>query len=161
MITGNAVIDNGYRYLLTREWDDHSPPMVFVMLNPSTADATQDDATITRCRLRAQRTGHGHLYVVNLFALRATDPHKLTKHPDPVGPVNDYWITDTCTHTGATVVAAWGSHVMAVERGAAVLRMLGERGVRLHCLGLTNSGAPRHPLYIRSGQPLLPFGGAL
>src|SRR5580693_7206992 len=88
-----AVIEGEYRYSLTRIWDSSLFPMVFIMLNPSTADHRNDDPTITRCRNRALRDNTaGRLVVVNLFALRATDPRALTRHPEPVGPGNDDWI---------------------------------------------------------------------
>ena len=95
---GTAVLsaDQTRRYLLTRRWDD-GPLMAWVMLNPSTADARTDDATITRCVRRARDLGaFGGIAVVNLFSLRATDPRALTSCPDSVGVGNDSFIVRTC-----------------------------------------------------------------
>ena len=165
-LKSSAVIDGEYRYFLSREWiAPVATPMVWIMLNPSKADATQDDPTITRIRHRAmrdtylgrQRIQFGRLVVVNLFALRATDPAELYRHPAPVGPDNDDWIRAAATLPGAVVIAAWGAEKIGAHRSWVVSRMLAAAGVELHCLGVTKSGAPRHPLYIRTAAPLLPY----
>jgi hypothetical protein len=160
-----AVIDGEYRYSLTRTWDSSLPPMVFVMLNPSTADGSTDDPTITRIRHRALRDAYlgrrvvwfGRLIVVNLYALRSTDPDRLKYHPDPVGPGNDAWVLGAATLPGAVTVAAWGAFTYALERGQEVAAMLTAAGVKLHCLGRTKYGMPRHPLYVRADAPLIPY----
>lgn len=160
-----AVFDSTartYRYLLTRIWDPKKPPVVFLMLNPSTADALEDDNTIRRLAHPktgfARRMGAGGLIVVNLFALRSTDPRALRHHPDPVGPLNDAFIRQA-TDRAKTVVAAWGA--AGVEhngRGARVAAALRARRVALQCLGTTSTGQPRHPLYLPSGAILEPYG---
>lgn len=77
-----------YRYLLAREWADTGESAVSVLLNPSTADATTDDATTARCIKYAQSWGCGALLIVNLYAWRATKPRDLATVDDPVGPEN-------------------------------------------------------------------------
>lgn len=144
-----------HRFLLTRTWDD-GPVAVFVMLNPSTADAFATDPTCNRCITFARREGCGGMRVVNLHALRATDPRELRKHPDPVGAGNDEFITQACSDAGV-VVAAWGAHGTLHDRAGEVTRMLGAAGVRLWCLGVTSGGQPRHPLYVRGDAPLRPY----
>lgn len=157
-----AVFDSSrreYRYLLTRIWNPAVPPVVYVMLNPSTADAMADDPTIRRCRGFAVREGAGGLVVVNLFALRSTDPRTLTAHPEPVGPVNDAFIRRTVG--GAhRVIAAWGAAGVQGGRAATVTGLLRDRGVTVHCLGQTATGQPRHPLYLPSAAVLEPYGVA-
>ncbi|MEV5915772.1 DUF1643 domain-containing protein [Streptomyces chartreusis] len=162
-----AVFDSTartYRYLLTRIWDPTIPPVVFLMLNPSTADALTDDATVTRLvhpkNGFARRMGAGGLVVVNLFAVRSTDPRVLRHHEDPVGPLNDAFIRQA-TDRATTVVAAWGA--AGVEhngRGARVAEVLRARRVALQCLGTTSTGQPRHPLYLPAGAALEPYGVA-
>lgn len=147
--------DEKYRYLLTRERAG-GPGLVFIMLNPSTADDRVDDPTIRRCIRFAARENAGRLVVVNLFALRATDPRELARHPDPVGPRNDEFILIHCT-PGARVVAAWGNGGKLHGRDAAVTAMLASADVPVLCLGVTGSGQPRHPLYVRGDTPLLPY----
>ncbi len=162
--TSSAVLsdDEKYRYLLTRELGAGAP-LVFIMLNPSTADADVDDPTIRRCIRFAARENAGRLVVVNLFALRATDPRELARDPDPVGPRNDEFILMHCG-PGARIVAAWGAHPFAAARARTVAQMVAGAGGRLECLGVTKDGHPRHPLYVRGDAPLLPYprpGGTL
>jgi hypothetical protein len=128
------------------------------MLNPSTADANVDDPTIRRVIGFTAGLGFGGLMVVNLFALRATDPAELARHPDPVGPHNDTYIRAAAAEHG-TVMLAWGAHPSAQRREAAVLSILRDSGARLLCLGTTKSGAPRHPLYLPASAPAVPYGG--
>lgn len=83
---GGAAIAGEYRYKLWRVTGAPGTSVaLFVMLNPSTADATDDDPTIRRCIRFARDWGHARLLVANLYALRATDPRALSRHPDPVG----------------------------------------------------------------------------
>lgn len=146
-----------YRYWLARDWylgDDVPNPLVFVMLNPSTADAEQDDATITRCMRRAANLGYNGIRVVNLFALRSTDPANLLTATDPVGPDNDKIIANVCRGQ-RMVIAAWGEEKPHVARRAdAVKALLRDISVPLQALALTKAGHPRHPLYVSySAQP--------
>lgn len=152
--------DQRYRYLLTREWVRGAPKLTFVMLNPSTADATQDDPTIRRCISFAKREGFGGVRVVNLYAFRATDPKVMLREIDPVGPGNDSHITGACLER--TVVVAWGANA-APYRVKEVLRILDRCRARVVSLGTTASGAPRHPLYVKGDQPFEPYehSGAL
>jgi len=157
---GAAVLspDGARRYLLTRRWDV-GPLMCSVMLNPSTADATIDDATITRCVRRARALPlFGGIAVVNLFSLRATGPRELARHPDPVGPVNDSFIVRTCQSAGLVVVA-WGAHGSRLGRDADVTALLNRHGIRPYCLGTTRPGQPRHPGRMANPAPLVPFDG--
>lgn len=128
------------------------------MLNPSTADEEVDDPTIRRCIGFSRRDGLSGLRVVNLFALRSTDPAGLADAWDPVGPENDAWIRDVAARSHRIVVA-WGAHPLARTRIGAVVPILrGAEGRRLWCLGTTASGAPRHPLYVRGDTTMLPWG---
>lgn len=126
--------------------------MLFIMLNPSTADAVENDPTITRCMGFAKREGATHLTVVNLFALRSTDPNGLLRHDSPIGPENDkHILKEVESHKLMPIVAAWGSHKFAVQRALQVCELVGD----LWCLGKTKNGSPRHPLYLRNDQELL------
>lgn len=155
--TGTAQMSDcgAYRYALTRRWSDH-PLMVFVMLNPSTADHESNDPTVERCERRARHMGFGGLHVANLFALRSTDPQALYTHKDPVGPQNDAAILQAVQGAGM-VVCAWGTHGKWQNRQDAVLDLLHTAGVQLHCLGLNANGTPKHPLYVSYGHEPQPF----
>lgn len=145
-----------YRYALGRVWDAAGPVLVWVMLNPSTADSDSNDATIARCMARGQALGFGAIRVVNLFAFRATHPADLRAAPDPVGPGNDRAIRAALTGAGA-VICAWGVHGAHLGRGPLVLHRLRRAGVPLWHLGLTAAGHPRHPLYIPAAQAPVGF----
>lgn len=146
-----AIIDETgkYRYLLTRIWDESNPPAVFIMLNPSTADAEQDDPTIRRCIDFARRWDCGGIRVVNVFAFRATDPKELCKAKDPVGPKNYEYIKEALTSAGI-VIAAWGAAGPKMPQAYKKVFEAAEEidTMIIHCLGCTKSGHPRHPLYL-------------
>jgi hypothetical protein len=141
----DAVIsdDGQYRYRLSRTWDTDKPTLAFIMLNPSTADATEDDPTIRRCLGYAKEWGYGSLVVANLFALRSTDPSNLREHPDPVGPENERHLREVCAES-EKVIVAWGANGSLQGRGREVGEML---DVVLYALDTTKDGHPVHPLY--------------
>jgi hypothetical protein len=153
--SGSAVFsDDGiYRYSLTRTWGDSGRHAVWLMLNPSTADALANDPTIRRCIGFSKSWGADGLSVVNMFALRATDPAELGRHPEPIGVENDGFIRGAIGPC-SLVIAAWGAQRIATERGAALRRSLTRRA-DVMCLGTTKDGHPRHPLYVCADQPLV------
>jgi hypothetical protein len=124
------------------------------MLNPSTATDATDDPTIRRCIRFSAAWGYGRLVVVNLFALRSTNPAELANHPDPVGDDNDQAILAAARQAG-TVACAWGAHPSAPLRARTVVSLLS--GVGLHCLGTTRHGQPRHPLYVKGSTALASY----
>lgn len=146
-----ANIDGPYRYLLGRRWGLGSR-VLWVMLNPSTADASEDDPTIRRCVGFSKAWGFASLEVVNLFALRSTKPSGLLDHEDPFGPVNLEHIY-LASLQAEQVVCAWGQHSARVRQlvntyRPEVLDMLYANERELVCLGRTKRGDPRHPLYL-------------
>ena len=145
-VKGRASFDatGVYRYTLLREWSA-GPRLGMVLLNPSTADAERNDPTVRRCIGYAMDWGFGSLEVVNLFALRSTDPSALRTHPSPQGPLNTRAIV-RCADRSDLIVTAWGNHGRVLEQEARILRAL--RRYTLHHLGLTSAGCPRHPLYL-------------
>lgn len=148
-----------YRYSLTRVWEETLPQACWIMLNPSTADATTDDATIRRCVGFARRWGYGGILVVNLFAYRATYPSDLWRAAeggvDIVGPANDGAI-GRATARGE-VVAAWGSTPkQAQPRVECVLAALRDR-CEVLCLGTTADGSPKHPIRLPARLMPTPF----
>ncbi len=136
-----------YRYFLWRQLAPGERRVLFIMLNPSTADETQDDPTIRRCIGYARSWGFARLGICNIFALRSTDPGALYDHPDPVGPDNDAHISMQA-RAADMVVCAWGAHGVLSQRSAKVRKLLA--GVPLHFLKLTGLGEPGHPLYLRA-----------
>lgn len=136
-----------YRYLLTRVWEDAGPKALFVMLNPSTATEVQNDPTVERCERRARTLGFGAFRVTNIFAFRATDPRVMRAEPDPVGEANDAAIAESA-YWADRIICAWGTHGDHLDRGRMVEALLRATGRPLWHLGLTQGGAPKHPLYI-------------
>lgn len=163
-------LDGRYRFHLMRqvaEFGQQGGVVTFVMCNPSDADHTQNDATVTRCIGFAQRLGAVSLEIVNMFALVAHQPRRLLDADDPVGRGNDIQIATACLPAfNRTVIAAWGAtpqnYPRLRPRIAAVLCSLDMLGVQLHALGdLTQAGCPRHPLYLKADAPLRPVHLAL
>lgn len=146
-----------YRYRLDRRWGE-GRPVAFVMLNPSTADGTQDDPTIRRCVGFARRLGAGALVVGNLYAWRATKPDDLWGAKDPIGPDNDRHLAAIAAEA-SDVIAAWGSHPTAHgrERPVADLQLAAMGRMPLWALRITKTGSPGHPLYINADAPLLDY----
>ena len=131
-----------------------------MLLNPSTADEERDDPTIRRCIGFARAAGFGSAVVVNLFALRATDPAVLGRTRDPVGPRNDRAIVAAARGADAVVLGWGGGAASFGPRAAEVSRLLSPFRRRLFLLGRTRSGEPRHPLYVRATTALRPAAPA-
>jgi hypothetical protein len=115
---------------------------MFVGLNPSTADETSDDPTLTRCINFAKSWGYGGVCMANLFAFRATEPSDMKASDDPIGAENNKWL-EKLAKDAALVVAAWGNDGSYLERSEQVKELL----PNLYCLKLNKSGEPAHPLY--------------
>lgn len=156
-----------YRYVLWREWDFPAvnPTQValqelkrsedyvmFIGLNPSTADEVRNDPTIRRCIGFAKAWGFSALCMTNLFAYRATLPTDMKRQPSPIGEENNLWLTQMAA--GASkIIAAWGNHGAHLNRDKHVRNLL----PRLECFRITGSGQPAHPLYMPASTPLIPL----
>ena len=151
-----------YRYALWREVDPASPAtLVFIGLNPSTADENTDDQTIRKCIGFSKRWGYGKLVMLNLFAFRATDPRKLTglAISDAVGPENDKKLIEQTSESaiaGLPVICAWGD-CGADQRAREVTTMLKREGRTLMCLGKTKRGYPKHPSRLSYDSAMVPM----
>lgn len=164
MITkGNAIAGavfsdcEQYRYRLWRVWDESKPKACFVMLNPSTATHEVLDPTVSRCKKRAETLGYGGMEVVNIFALRSTDPKALyTFKGNPIGEGNGTAIAQAAAEADI-VVCAWGTHGKFLEMGETVRVLLHFYcPKKTHYLKLNSDGSPAHPLYLAYElQPVL------
>ena len=169
MMRSALISDCGrFRYTLSRRWTgDRDRPCLpglggegrstlnrvcFIGLNPSTADGTEDDATVRRWIGYATAWGYTGFDVVNLFAWRATQPKELLTVEDPVGPRNDYWIGE-CARRAKLVVCCWGSLTdkppVAQTRVAEVYRQLKQADRVAYALKLTQDKQPAHVLRLR------------
>lgn len=151
-IGSGAIISNDrlHRYALWRRWKTTGDTILFIGLNPSTADEKSNDPTIRRCISFAEREGASAVMVVNLFAYRATLPGDLFRANNPIGPENDLWI-QAATQITKQTVACWGNHGTFMERGCQVASLLSDP----RCFGLTKLGEPKHPLYLHGTTPLI------
>lgn len=140
----NAVFSacRRYRYALMRTWEPSKPTCLFVGLNPSTADETENDHTINRCLSYARNWGYGRMFMGNLFAFASTDPAGMKKAIDPIGPENDAWLMKLSATSDLTV-GVWGNHGAFMGRSTQVRGILGD----LYCLRINKSGEPAHPIY--------------
>ena len=146
-----------YRYRLWRVWDNKHPKLAWLMLNPSTADEQVLDRTMRQCVRYTQRWGFGGLEVVNLFAMRSTDPDAMKAFAgDSVGPDNDAHILQVADDCGS-VVCAWGTDGKHRNREGVVKELLAKSDARLMCLGRNSDGTPKHPLYLAASLHLEPF----
>ena len=140
----SAIIspDGVYRYQLVRRFNPNRGQAMFLMLNPSVADANRDDHTLRRCMNLAARWGYGAVEVGNLFALRSTDPAVLRGHPDPVGPENNGYLVEMLGRSDI-VIAGWGMEAAPFPQRIETVEKL--CGPILQCLGHTKAGFPLHP----------------
>lgn len=150
--TGKSAViseDRRFRYGLTRTWDADKGTVSFILLNPSTADAEQDDATIRKCVGFAKCWGYGGIRICNLYAYRARDPKNLKAAGYPVGPENDSWLRGL-GESSEEIIVAWGNHARP-ERVREVMALIG-RPVK--CLGVNRNGSPSHPVMLGYDRPL-------
>ena len=133
--------DGQYRYQLSRVWDETKPKILFVMLNPSTADANIDDPTIRRVVNFSKSWGYGGVFVGNLYAFRSTNPKNLKLANDPIGPENITHIKTLLEKTDR-VIYAWGNNRKEPEW----LQKLVETP---YCIDISKKGIPKHPLYLK------------
>lgn len=134
--------DRMYRYYLWRKWDVKKPVIMFIGLNPSTANEISDDPTIRRVVSFARSWGYGAVYMMNLFSFVTAYPEELLKAKNPVGD-NDMYLNVIGKMCSATVFA-WGSFKEAKERAEIVMNMFPSAT----CLGINKNGTPKHPLYV-------------
>lgn len=157
-LENDAVISDcgKYRYLLRRTWNHKKPRALLVMLNPSTADARQDDATIRSCVRLLSGLGYGSMEVVNVFGYRATKPDELLKADDPAGPMNEEHVKRAIGRCDV-VIFAWGAWPHADAASIYIRNAVRAERPAAFCFGRTQSGAPKHPLYVKSGTSLETF----
>jgi len=154
LVNKNATFSDcrKYRYALSRTWNGKKKTILFIGLNPSTADEKIDDPTIRRCINYAQNWGYGSLLMVNLFAYRATLPSELKNVKNPIGNDNDLHILELSKKADLTV-AAWGNEGFLLNRDKVVKKIL----PNLMCLKINKSGQPAHPLYQKKDLKLIKY----
>lgn len=153
MIKGAVISDcQRYRYELRRVWEQDKPLVLFIGLNPSTADALTDDNTSRVCINYAKRWGYGGLLMGNLFAFRSTDQSALYTATDPIGPENDIQLLKL-QKEAAMVICAWSATGSYKGRDKTVLELIDLP----YCLTRLKSGHPGHPLYKSASLLPVPY----
>lgn len=151
--SGAALSDCGtYRYRLWRIWDETLQNVMFMLHNPSTADASVDDPTVRRCIRFARDWGYGGIFIGNISPYRATNPDELKG--------KDLKVLIPDENLGHTIEMAQYCHLHVLAHGVLATKELNLfllPLVRWHCLGKTQDGYPKHPLYLKSDLKPIPF----
>jgi len=152
--------DRTYRYVLWRTWDSDLPHVTFIGLNPSTADEVEDDPTIRRCINFAKYWGdYGGIYMLNLFAFRATNPKEMKKTRLPIGHDNLNYMLYYFSRS-ALIIPAWGNNGTHRNEDKKLMDIIKSSRVfskKTYCLGTNKTGTPKHPLYVKGDTSLIPF----
>jgi hypothetical protein len=153
-IKGTATFskDKVYRYLLTRKWGQTGRAVNFVMCNPSVADATTLDRTVSKCLYWSILWGFHMLLVTNVFSVCSTNPQAIYDIDDPIGPENNDYISlamEWAKNSNGMVICAFGNHATYLSRNLTVQLEAANIGVPLYCLELNKEDIPKHPLYIK------------
>lgn len=154
MIDTGAVFSpcRTWRYLLWRTWDRDKPTCLFIGLNPSKATEVLNDRTISRCINFCDSWGFGTYLMCNLYGIRSTDPLGIKRASEPVGMDNDTHIA-AAAQRADLVVAAWGCGHWTHDRVFKVMSLINDP----YCVGVTQNGSPRHPLFVRGTQQAVPY----
>ena len=134
-----------YRYVLWRTWDKSKPKVMFLGLNPSTADEVKNDPTVSRCINYSKSWDFGGMFMMNIFSYRTTYPSELKKEKNPIGHKNDYWISKIYKNS-ELCIGAWGNDGFFLKRSNDICSLIPE----LFCLKINKCGEPAHPLYLKS-----------
>lgn len=154
MILPRAVFSENYRYrYILRRSLGPGKLCLFIMLNPSTANETLNDPTVSKCLKFAQMWDFGQVEVANIFALRSTDPKELRYCDDPIGEKNNLYIWEAAQEADL-IVCAWGNHGRYLDRSSQVVNLLKPLDKVLYCLDININGEPKHPLYIPYSKSL-------
>jgi hypothetical protein len=141
--------DRKYRYALWRIWDKEKPLVMFIGLNPSTANENDNDPTIRRVISMAKSWGYGGVYMMNCFPLVSTNPAYLNEfYESPFHDVEDIenmrWLLEVGRKC-KEVIFAWGNFKEAEERGKSLTKYF----KKAKALVINKNGSPRHPLYVK------------
>lgn len=147
--------DHTHRVYLWRKWKKEGPWVMFIGLNPSTADERINDPTVRRCMGFAERWGYSGMFMCNVFTLVSTDPKKLnTEVPITTGA---HLAMKVIRNKCEKAIACWGNLVTQVRAGEGQIERIVNDLSPLHCLGMTKQGYPRHPLYVPYSSQLIEY----
>lgn len=144
----NAILseDKEYRYMLSRTWNKNKKIIMFVWLNPSTADDKINDPTITRCINYTKEWWYWWFIMCNLFAYRSTNPNNMKKYKNPIWKDNDKYIELYYNKT-EKVICMWWNHWNFMMQSKNFKEKYKEK---LFFLEKNKSWEPKHLLYSKS-----------
>jgi hypothetical protein len=144
-------LDGLYRWMLGRVVEQPGSKALWIGVNPSTADAEQDDQSIRKLYGFGEKLGIQEWMVGNLFAYRSTDVKELANVTDPVGDLCDHYLRfmiDKADH----IIGGWGRidkvPPALAHRVEKVVAMVKEQNKKIWCWGTCQDGSPRHPLMV-------------
>ena len=146
-----AIISNSglYRYELHREWDKDKGKVLFIMLNPSTADSHEDDLTTIRCINFAKKWGYGGIMIGNIYPYGTKKPKHLRRWMKTRFKLSTTCFDPNVCHIRAMAdeaditVCAWGCNHPEIP---SFIDNLADE-VPLYYLELCKDGrTPKHPL---------------
>jgi hypothetical protein len=146
-----------YRYALWRIWDDSKPLVMFIGLNPSTANESGDDPTIRRVRAISKNLGYGGVYMMNCFPFVSTDPDALRDYDKTISQQHHFMVNNRELKEVAEkcrdIVFAWGNFKVVKDLGRDIeLIRVFQDAKALH---INKNGSPKHPLYCKTDiQPV-------
>lgn len=163
-VRGDAIMSEDGRYRQRmRRWLGETFPdqyIVFIGMNPSTADATVDDPTCAREWNFARREGFTGMVKCNVGDYRATHPKMLVQPGvEAVSPANLPTIREAARGAGRVVLCHGKLNKALAPAGREIVAALHAEGIDLWCFGTNADGSPKHPLYLRADTPLVPFQG--
>lgn len=144
-----------YRFALWRIWDTSKPLVMFIGLNPSTANETEADPTIKSVIRIAKHNGFGGVYMMNCYPMVSTDPSKLLTNSYPMEVIENELLLVIASQKCSEVVFAWGNFKVVQDTGRD--QELIKLFPNAKAIAVNKNGSPKHPLYCRSNSPLVPF----
>lgn len=160
--TAILSLDELHRFRLDRSVQPKGPAFAFIGVNPSTACATEDDATVRKWRGFVKRWGGAKFAVANLFSFRATDVRELARCKQPNIPMTSDRHLKAVMQNADVIVPCWGNSGKIPRtlrpRIGEVLQIAFSLGKPIKCFGLTKSDDPKHPLMLGYDTPLVDFG---
>jgi len=146
--------DQKYRYYLQRNFKKNAKNLlVFIMLNPSTANEQYNDPTVERCQNHALNKNYDGMIILNIFAYRTTNPKQLLQTKNPIGEKNNQTIINTIKKH-QNIICAWGNHGKILNRSNEIKKILKKHRKKTQAFEITKQNEPKHPLYIPYNKKL-------
>lgn len=152
--------DRTHRYYLSRIWDEKMSKMLFIGINPSTADGEKDDHTVSRLVKFCQSWGFGGFYIVNLYSFISPEPedmidhyNNLTNKMEKALHKQNMAVALRYGRICSMITFMWGAGIPNQTQADKYIRTFRDA----YCFGKTREGHPKHPLFLASHTQLTKF----